>query len=201
MTTTSDRMDRDARREVWFERASGRAEHDLQSLVIIERSAPCDPALLDQIGRLRVAVWSSKTTVARSVGECWTDRLDDQAIHWTVTRDDALRGAARLTTHHDWSDIAHGEAFAGCASGVRFPVALFGRLVLHPDVRGRGIAGRLDRARRAAARRLDARHALVFAPSHRLAGLEQIGFRVVGPSTCWPELPDVRSYPLALCLE
>ena len=169
-----------------------------EEIAIAELQGPCDLGLLYEIGRLRVAAWSSKTTLAPSIGLCWTDSLDDEAIHWIVKRGERLLGAARLTIHHDLDSIAYGHAFEAWPGRIRFPVGLFGRLVLDPALRGQGISGQLDQLRLAAARRRGVRHVLTFGNPHRLAAFHELGFQVVGESVRWAEFPETLCYPLAL---
>ncbi len=174
-----------------------------EKIAIAELQGPCGLGLLYKIGRLRVAAWSSRTTLDASIGLCWTDSLDDEAIHWLVERDHELLGAARLTIHRDLGSIEYGhvfEAWAGGSPDIRFPIGLFGRLVLDPALRGQGISGQLDQLRLAAARRLGMRHVLAFGNSHRLAAFHELGFQVVGGPVRWAEFPETQCYPLAMGL-
>jgi len=110
---------------------------------------PRDEALLEGIGRLRVAAVADEGLVLPGVAD--GSSLDDHechARHWAVL--DSYGNpvaAARLCVHQQFADLPQQPFYAGLDFDPTGPIAALTRLVVLPAFRGRGLALALDEVR------------------------------------------------------
>lgn len=92
-----------------------------------------DALRLAEIGRLRLEVWRSETTVdeAQFPRDEWIEPLDARARHWIACRDGVLVAAARLTVHAELDDNPDGYLWRRANLEVPTPAAHLCKLVVH----------------------------------------------------------------------
>jgi GNAT superfamily N-acetyltransferase len=143
-----------------------------------------------QVSALIYQVWaaeaaaSNDVTILTSPRQFAVDPLDDHAVHVLVHCDQTshqlynqLVGYGRLSMAYDAKDMHERFSELGLAGG-EFPVAYISRLVVHPDVRGQGIATRIHNTRINIARRLGAKSVYGWAVGEKPRGsLFRCGFR------------------------
>lgn len=151
---------------------------------------PGDRALLEKIGRLRVAAWSTFMPGRSIRRACWLDEFELRARHWCLFHDGELVAAARMSVHRRLDEVPDACIYQGVFSTPpEAPLASFNRLVVRPEYRGRGLSRRLDEVRLKAAQTLGCRSVVLETHSGpiRLAQLQELGFHVVGAARPYPE--------------
>lgn len=145
-----------------------------------------EPSRLREIYRLRVTAWEHSTggTVINHdlFPDGWTDELDEDARHWTVTDDTGrIVASARLNI------FDHPEQFPDYRSLLTLPVpsetpfAFCSRLVVHPSYRGRGLSTGLLRERLAYCEAHGVAWASAYVTLHSVkAKLREEGFGAIG---------------------
>jgi predicted GNAT family N-acyltransferase len=110
----------------------------------IRRYEGCSHVAMEGIRRLRQLVWAT----VHEAGYSLDDEFDERAIHWTVYSDEKLIAAARLTVHTDLKDVPERRLFQQLSEQpIAAPIGCLSRLVVHPSMRGRGLAAKLDKVR------------------------------------------------------
>jgi GNAT superfamily N-acetyltransferase len=148
------------------------------------------PTYADQIARLRVDSWAPQAPSIRSLlpDGVWLDAHDEHATHVVVWHGDALIGAARVCRHEAITELHPQLAFDH-----QGPFAYISRLVVAPAFREHGVAAKVDSARDAVARNLEARWIVVCWSSlsgpPRLQRLLKQGFRL------FSAVPDDFPFP------
>lgn len=154
----------------------------------------------DQIGRLRMEVWSKTGTVDPTAfpTDLLLDDDDAQAHHWTVTVGGRLVASAKLAIVQDASELARFSEFACYNVGKWKPIGYLGRLVVLPENRGAGIAKSLDQERLRLADQMEC-HAVVALPAttNRISALEILGFESLGQACAdAPGFQDLRCFAM-----
>jgi GNAT superfamily N-acetyltransferase len=120
--------------------------NDLKLEVLVDQSR------LQEVYDLRVAAYEASTQsahVSRGIyPNGWSDRLDefDSVRHWVVLDGRKIVASARVVILEDIADT-EGE-FSGIELPSGRPFAYWGRLVVHPEYRGRGLMRDLDQVRK-----------------------------------------------------
>lgn len=141
---------------------------------------------LEQIYKLRANVWSQVRGINLDSfpDNKWYDEHDEHAVNWAVFSGTNIVAAARMCIHDRLSYVPDFRS-SHCYPLIPSPIASLNRLVVHPSVRGNGIAAQLDVLRISEAIRSDCRSAVVFwsevSGEKRKAALEYQGFR----QTCY----------------
>ncbi len=136
-----------------------------------------------RIQRLRAACWVTTGLPATAFpdGE-WCDPGEEQPPfrHWAVFAGERLVAAGRLSIHEHLTDAPDEHLFAQLPFEITPPIASLNRLVVHPDVRCRGLSRQLDHIRLTAARAAGARTVLAYwsriTGLARYRSLEALGF-------------------------
>jgi len=110
---------------------------------------PADEQLLDAIGELRVAAWSSVVGEFRARDRFYRDEYDKQSLHFCVSHpaERRLLAAGRLTACQDTSDLPERDSFGPYTSQMSRPFGIAGRLVVDPSGRQQGLAAQIIVAR------------------------------------------------------
>ena len=133
-----------------------------------------DSDLLREIGQLRFNVWKHENSINEELfpDKCWVDSLDCKAYHWVATdrKSGAIIASSRLTLHSslddDYRDV---QLWKRAKKHLPMPTTDLGRLIVHPDYRGRGIAQILNQLRVEYAKILGAKSVMVTGISILLA--------------------------------
>jgi len=167
-----------------------------------------DKATIEEIGRLRFAVWSADNLLDESLfpDHSWVDDMDfgEAARHWIV-RDlvsGDLVGAARLTRHEsledDYRDV---KLWRDCGLTLAVPLVDFGRQAVLGAYRRRGIARALDKVRLESARTWDIagvtpRCAVCTASEVKIQTLIEMGFFSIGQTAIFNDRPTTVFHAL-----
>lgn len=166
--------------------------------------AATDAAMLERIGRLRVAVWEGEGTLspAMKAKGVWLDEFDARCRHW-VAEDAAgeLVACARLSLHETLADTPDGYVWEQAGRTFAGPVANIAKLVVSKKARGQGLAGRMNQVRIEAARAAGARVVTVTASAANARLLERIGFEDTGIVCEFDNRPGFPFHALELWLE
>jgi len=173
---------------------------------VVEAPAPVSPDLRDEIGRLRLAVWSGEGSLDVSLFPTgvWWDALDEAegSRHWVVCGgpgNTTVVAAARLTWHPSFEDgYRDVELWKKAGVDLPLPTCDLGRLVVRSDFRGRGLAQQLNAARVAAARAMGARSVIATASDGNARLLRKIGFFDIGQSIVFADRPSTTFHALQL---
>jgi len=141
-----------------------------------------DTVLMDRITALRIEAWRTFIPIEPEVTS-WTDPFDPLARHWVILDGDVLAASGRLSIHKRLEDVPDCEVYRGMFnSPPPSPIAVIGRLVVHPRYRGRGLSTWLDQTRITAAELAGCRCVLghTHAGDKRTDQLKSRGFRVLG---------------------
>jgi GNAT superfamily N-acetyltransferase len=144
-----------------------------------------DPALLQQVGRLRILAWEADGELPSFAprAEVWIDEHDSHAVNWAVFCEGLPVAAARLCIHKQICDLPDLASLVGYEDSLVTPIAVFTRLVVSPAFRGRGLSKELDEIRLTAATNAGCRSALgVTHIPARIRQLNALGFRNLGES-------------------
>jgi GNAT superfamily N-acetyltransferase len=144
-----------------------------------------DPALLQQVGRLRILAWEADGELPSFAprAEVWIDEHDSHAVNWALLCEGLPVCAARMCVHERICDLPDFASLVGYEDSFVTPIAAFTRLVVSPAFRGRGLGKELDSIRLAAAYAVGCRSALgVTHIPARMRQLEACGFRNLGAS-------------------
>lgn len=132
----------------------GQTEHCLPTqdamtdLDIVRYEGERHPAMA-AIRELRALCWAGSYALEGSLD----DQLDARAAHWAIFAGDELVAAARLTLHTTLADVPDNHLYVETdAEKLSYPLGYLSRLVVHPQMRKRGLARRLDELRIEAAR-------------------------------------------------
>jgi predicted GNAT family N-acyltransferase len=179
------------------------------SPTVLECPVPCPSDLRDAIGRLRTAVWSAEGSLdpTQFPSGVWWDSLDDApgTRHWVAVAPGegpsglAVVASARLTWHESFDDD-YRDVQLWRRAGVELPLPTcdLGRLVVHKDFRGRGIAQQMNTVRVAAARAMAARSVMVTASEANARLLQRIGFHDIGERVVFSDRPNTTFHALQL---
>jgi GNAT superfamily N-acetyltransferase len=144
-----------------------------------------DPAILQQVGRLRILAWEADGGLPSFAprAEVWIDEHDSHAINWAMFCEGLPIAAARLCVHKRVCDLPDLASLVGYEDSLLTPIAAFTRLVISPAFRGRGLSKELDGTRLSAAQGAGCRSAVgVTHIPARIRQLNAYGFRNLGES-------------------
>jgi GNAT superfamily N-acetyltransferase len=112
-----------------------------------------DPAVLHQVGRLRMLAWEADGELPSFApnAKVWLDEHDSHAVNWVVLCGGLPVAAARLCVHKRVCDLPDLASLVGYEDSLVAPIAALTRLVVSPAFRGRGLSKELDGTRLAAA--------------------------------------------------
>ena len=152
------------------------------------------PERLEEIGRFRIRAWRHENGISSSFfsQDAWIDSVDNQAIHWIITKNDTIVAAARLSFHDDLEDVPYND-FLHPEHGLLFdrpPIASINRLVVDPAFRGRGFAKILDQERIKVATQYGSKVMIAFPQLSRLESLQKLGFSLISQLRNIPEMPE-----------
>lgn len=149
---------------------------------------PCPPGRLEELFRLRAAVWVAEgADPAAFPGGAWRDARDDQRLHWMAEHDGEIVAGASLSIHASLDDVHQAETYRLYGITAGGPVAAPARVIVRADWRGTLLVRRLLDAQDEAARAAGAVLALRQASAMLRPMLERRGWRWHGPA-----LPDLR---------
>lgn len=98
-----------------------------------------DAVLLEQVYALRVLAWRTQVVLPPEM-RLWQDVVDAEARHWAFIAQGKVVAAVRLSLHDSLADMPHPEVYAGVFDlPLPGPIAYYGRMVVHPDFRRRGL--------------------------------------------------------------
>lgn len=150
-----------------------------------------EPAILDQIYRLRVEAWRARNADFPPM-ETWTDAFDGTGRHWVVLEEGRPVAAARLTVHARLTEAPSAEIYRGLLpDDLPGPIGVLTRLVVAKSHSGRGLSRLLDLARIDAAKGSKCRYLIgeTFAGLPRIAQMRDLGFDVIGRSGLYADGP------------
>lgn len=150
-----------------------------------------DPAILDQVYRLRVVAWQARNPDFPQM-DAWTDAFDATGRHWVILDGDAPVAAARLTVHDVLAEAPSAEIYRDLLpADLPGPIGVLTRLVVAPSHAGKGLSLSLDHVRIEAARASGCRQLIgdTFAGLSRLDQMKRLGFKVIGQSQQYAEGP------------
>jgi len=149
---------------------------------------PCPPERLDELFRLRAAVWLAEGADAAAFpGGSWRDARDDQRLHWMAEHAGEIVAGASLSIHASLDEVHQAETYRVYGITAAGPVAAPARVIVRGDWRGTPLVRRLLDAQDDAARAAGAVLALRQASAMLRPLLERRGWRCHGPA-----LPDAR---------
>lgn len=131
---------------------------------------------LEEIERLRLAVWSPIVGDDLARRRFSIDGLDRESWHVGVRREGILVACGRLSFHEGPAHLPDTESFASLSTGFAYPCCFMNRLVVDTRSRGDGLAATVVAGRIDLARQLGAGEVWVEAHSNRTAQLRQYGF-------------------------
>jgi len=166
--------------------------------------------LASDLASLRKTSWLKKHPQYAEKVAVWNDHHDLTSIHILAKDAEKIIGAARVTIAEYASQIPAIVSYSGinnCIRGSSYPIAVFMRLVVHPEYRGLGIARQLDLERLAHTKKVGIDVCVIetHANSGRVEGLKELGFYVASGEVSYPVLPHetlpspIESLPTA-CL-
>lgn len=156
-----------------------------------------DPALLEQVYRLRVEAWRARNPDFPPM-DAWTDSFDATGRHWVILDNSRPVAAARLTLHARLAEAPSAEIYRDLLpDDLAGPIGVLTRLVVAKSHAGRGLSLPLDLARIAAANAYGCKHLIgeTFAGLPRLDQMVSLGFEIIGraaPYAAGP-LQDVKA--------
>jgi GNAT superfamily N-acetyltransferase len=141
-----------------------------------------DRSMLAEIGRLRMLAWGPVVGDSAATARFGVDHHDDDAWHVVRTNAGRLSAAGRLVVRNDAGDLPDPGSFDSYSPVMRFPVGFAGRLVVHPEERGRGLGESIIAARLTLAAELGVSEVWGETRTDQVEGLRRHGYEVVGPS-------------------
>jgi GNAT superfamily N-acetyltransferase len=175
---------------------------DSSAEILIDRES--NPNALQKLFRLRAEVWKAQCDVGEIFDNIWSDRCDRHAMHWTAKCGEEIVAGARICFHSEMATTPDREIFERIDYPFQFPIACMNRLVVRPEFRGRGIAGRLDAIRVDAAQAHGCKMIIGVVSdvsgALRLGQLEKIGFQAIAPIFSIQDWPSDRVTPIVLRL-
>jgi hypothetical protein len=144
-----------------------------------------DPAVLQQVVRLRIIAWAADGELPSFAAstELWLDEHDSHAINWGIMCEGLQIAAVLLSVHKYVRDLPDLPSLSGYEHLLITPIAVFTRLVVSPGFRGRRLSKQLDRVRFATAQAAGCGSAVTVThvPS-RLLKLQPNGFKNLSES-------------------
>jgi len=169
----------------------------------VEMTQSLPATLLEEVRRLRVAVWRIAGAQLDPARECryFADDHDEHALHFTAFDATRLIAAARACVHENPFEVPDAALFGRHLENVDCPVGSINRLVVDRSFRGQGLARYLD-LQRLARLRMEGCQSVVgwwaeVSGSTRLAALKDLGFRPFEPGAVVTG-PLGRAVPLQL---
>lgn len=161
------------------------------SMDIVGPSQVHDPATLEDVYRLRAAVWqrSGHAHPQAFPDGRWTDSYDARADHFVVRVEGTLAAAARYTQWASLYDIPDASYFAHSCVNVTGPIGLPERLVVDPQWQRQGLYQRLADTLRDHATGRGAQYLLMECTSPVADLLIRRGRRVLGEAPYDPRFP------------
>ncbi len=152
-----------------------------------------DPAALEAIYRLRVAVWRETAHLPADTfaDGRWCDAADAAAMHWAIRRGGDLVAAGRLSVHECLADVPDAEEYAAVGLRLEGPIAAPARFVVAPRARGHGLTARLREVWMDAARAAGCRFAVSQAAPEMSRIARGRGWYVAGPAAADDRFPGV----------
>lgn len=162
----------------------------------------CPAARLDDVFRLRAAVWIGDGADPAAFPDAeWRDERDPRRLHWIVEDDGRLVAAASLGLHDRLADVEDAELFLRAGLSSRGRVAAPARVTVRPQYRGRGVAEALLDAQDAAARAAGATLAVGQASPSMRRLLERRGWQAHGEGPWDVRFPGVEFTVMSLRLQ
>lgn len=163
-----------------------------------------DPDRIDEICRLRAAVWRETGNVAQDafLRQGWRDKLDDpcRSRHWAILQHDEVVAAARASFHDRLDDVPEADEYLRAGLRLAGRIAAPARVVVASSAQRQGLATRLLDAQDSAAVEEGAAHGVRQASPAMQRLLIPRGWRNVasaGPDSRFPGVAFqimVRSY-------
>ncbi|GHB57747.1 GNAT family N-acetyltransferase [Persicitalea jodogahamensis] len=152
------------------------------------------PERIIDIGQFRIQGWRNEKGVDPDffAQKTWLDDLDQTARHWVVMDELDIVAAARLSFHGSLADVPYADMLTPeqIEHFENRKVASLNRLVVLPEYRGQGLAGRLDQIRIEMARVKGAEVIIAFPQLVRIESLRKLGFELLAELPSIPEMPD-----------
>lgn len=151
---------------------------------VIIRKPDEDPDLMAAILDLRVAAWEPIVGRAIATERFGFDVFDHRSHHLVIPGPSGGPpvAAGRLTPCEQLGDLPDPTSFAPFSDEMIPPLAFAGRLVVHPDHSGEGLAEQIIIARLAAARDLQFHEVWSETRRDQVLGFVRHGYQPMGPS-------------------
>lgn len=180
-----------------------------QSLLLLEQgfklSEAYYPDRIKEIGALRIRAWKSEVGISQSffAQKEWIDRIDEDAHHWIITKNNMVVASARLSFHTSPEDAPYGNLLT--KEHIRFfdvpLIASINRLVVDPKYRGKGFSKILDSVRIEYAIQKGANIIIAQPQLLRINTLKKSGFTLIDQLQYLPEMPGRPLFLMMLDLE
>ncbi len=135
-----------------------------------------------QIAELRQAAWGPVIGAQAAAARFGLEPADLRAYHIVVEDSSGVAAGARLVIAEDVGEVPDVSGYESYFDRMHFPVGVGSRLVVRPDCRRLGFAGRLIGARLELARRVGLHEVWGETRMDRAPGLVEFGYALQGPS-------------------
>lgn len=153
-----------------------------------------DPAVIEQICRLRVEVWREAghdVEVAFPDG-VWRDEWDAVSRHWVVYAGTKVVAAARWCVHVQLRDVPEADQYLRYGLKLAGPIAAPSRVVVARAWQHRGLARTFLDLQDEASRTAGVRYAVRQASPAMVRLLVHRGWQIIGAAEPDPRFPGVR---------
>jgi len=147
---------------------------------------------LQRIARFRVEVWLLNDMIDPSSypDGCCMEEADRTATHIVVEIDNRLVGATRVTHHQDIYSSHNGDYYRAAGIELEGPITIPERMVVHPDVKRKGIYRVLSDEILRQAKKYGSQHAISECTPAAADMLRQRGRKSLGMAPHDPRFPN-----------
>jgi hypothetical protein len=147
-----------------------------------------DHSRLPEIYHLRVLAWEqspgSDNINSQKYPDGYRDHLEERSIHSISTNHEGqIIAAARLTVCHSLDELPYPDVFKAFEHlmPTERPFMFYSRLVIHPNYRKRGLAGKFDEMKLAYQKQKSICLGVATVKPKRYEALRPYGFEALGP--------------------